>query len=180
MFILVLWYYWNRRRVALWELCYLIVLAFIVFTPLSINDLYVAVMPPGTGRVSFLVDLWHFSVLENIILTVPLGMIIKRQRPYWSLVLAGIACGGFIEITQYIISHLWLMNRSSDINDVIANAVGVVIGGVLWCLYVKLIPNRNWGTLRCLFYLFQFNDFTFEKNDVTLKSLTFCKQNIKC
>ncbi|MCY9806282.1 VanZ family protein [Lentilactobacillus senioris] len=138
MLLLMLWYYRNRVNVSFWAIFYLLALTFIVFTPLSINDFSISVMPPGTGRVSLIIDLWHFSVLENVVLTIPLGVIIKRYRPSWSLLVAGLVTGGLIETTQYVISHLWLLNRSSDINDVIANAVGVMFGGVMYFGYAKM------------------------------------------
>lgn len=138
MILISVWYYRNRRRANLLEFLYLLALAFTVFTPLSITNLNVSIMPPGTGRVSLMVDLWHFSVLENVILTVPLGMMIKRHYPHWSLLIVGLITGGGIECIQYVISHLWLLNRSSDINDVIANAAGVVIGGMMYYIYAKL------------------------------------------
>lgn len=142
MFLILLWYFRSQHRVNSLGVLYLLALVFIVFAPLSINNFEIAVMPPGTGRLSLIVDLCHFSVLENVALTVPLGMLIKHYHPSWSLLLAGLITGGLIETTQYVISHLWLLNRSSDINDVLANALGVIIGGIMYWGYIKMIKNR--------------------------------------
>lgn len=138
MVLMLVWYYRNQHHANPWEILYLLALAFIVFTPLSINNFDISVTSPGIGQVSLVVDLWHFSVLENVVLTIPLGMIIKHHRPGWPLLLAGLVTGTLIESTQYVISHLWLLNRSSDINDVIANALGVIIGGAMYYGYTKV------------------------------------------
>lgn len=128
----------NRKHLHLWEYLYLMAVNVLVFTPLSITDFWISITPLGTGRVSFGVYLWQFSVLENIWLTIPLGAMIAKHRPAWSLIISGLVVGGGIETIQYLISHWWWLNRSSDINDVIANAIGVMIGGVVWKVGSKL------------------------------------------
>ncbi|WP_238706895.1 VanZ family protein [Companilactobacillus halodurans] len=83
--------------------------------------------------------------MENIILTVPLGLLIKRSFPQISIIsmaILGFFIGGGIETTQYYLSHIFLINRTSDINDVIANGIGIVIGAILMITY-ELLTNRK-------------------------------------
>ncbi|MCW3777298.1 VanZ family protein [Levilactobacillus namurensis] len=127
----------NRRHrwIALGTLAYLTGLGAIVFTPLSFSGTAVYVMPAGIGRVNLTqLDVWNLGFFENILMTLPLGFLFKRFWPslsLWGVGFLGLSAGSFIEIAQYILSHHWLINRSSDLNDVLANALGVLMGGLV-------------------------------------------------
>lgn len=126
----------GRQRV--WRLvilAYLTGLGLILFTPISFDGAALYVMPAGTGQVN-LTRLYPQTLgfLENICLTVPLGWLLKQRWPHLSLirlVMLGLLIGGGIETGQYYMSQNWLINRSSDINDVLANALGIATGGLL-------------------------------------------------
>lgn len=139
----------NRRHrwFALVTLAYLTGLSAIVFTPLSFDGTSVYIMPVGIGRVNLTqLDVWNLGFFENIVMTLPLGLLVKWLWPrlsLWSVGLAGVFVGGTIETMQYVLSHHWLINRSSDINDVLANALGVLIGGVLVAGYLRLRTGRR-------------------------------------
>lgn len=88
------------------------------FVPLaSINELL--------NHFYFLVPLKN--ILGNIILFIPLGFILvlkfKRINNLLSVVLVGVLSSTFIEIIQ-----LLLPNRAFDIDDIILNALGSMIG----------------------------------------------------
>ena len=114
-------------------LSYFAGLGIILFTPISFDGSAVYVMPAGYGQVNLTrLSLMNVGFVENIILTVPLGLLMKRAFPNVSLItigIIGLMIGSSIEITQYYMSQYWLINRSSDINDVLANGTGVSLGG---------------------------------------------------
>lgn len=136
----------EKRRFDLISLVYLTFLGTIVFTPISFDGSAVYVMPAGIGSVNLhQLEIFEIGFAENIILTVPLGFLLKRWLPQTSLIsmiLLGFVVGGGIETTQYFLSHWFLINRTSDINDVISNAIGVVIGAILMVAY-EYIVNRK-------------------------------------
>lgn len=129
----------KRRWIAGLILVYFTGLATILFTPISIDGTAPYLMPLGVGRVNLTrLALFNLGFLENIILTVPLGLLIKAALPKLPLLgvsFVGLFVGSSIETTQYILSHHFLINRSSDINDVLANALGILIGGILMASY---------------------------------------------
>ena len=123
-------------------LIYLTGLGVILFTPISFNDTSVYLMGPGTGQVNKTRLYLHgLGFIENIILTIPLGMLLKKlvsQLPILLLTIIGLIISSGIEISQYYLSQNLLINRSSDINDIIANTLGVFIGGLIIVIYNQL------------------------------------------
>lgn len=126
-------------------LSYFTGLGVILFTPLSFDGTAVYVMPAGTGQVNLTqLDLLNVGFGQNIILTMPLGLLIKRAFPHASLLmvgLLGLMIGSSIEMTQHYLSIYWLINRSSDINDVLANGIGVALGGVVMAGVAHAFPR---------------------------------------
>lgn len=125
----------RQRAWRLVKLAYFTGLGLILFTPISVDGAALYVMPAGTGQVN-LARLYPQTLgfLENICLTVPLGWLLKQRWPrlsLMSLIILGLLIGGGIETAQYYMSQAWLINRSSDINDVLANALGIATGGLL-------------------------------------------------
>lgn len=120
---------------------YLTGLGIILFTPISFDGLRVYIMDPGIGHVNkSRLYLHGLGFLENIVLTVPLGIILKKfvpQLPIIFLALIGVILSGGIEITQYYLSQNFFINRSSDINDVISNTLGVVIGCLIMVFHAQ-------------------------------------------
>ncbi|MFD1420834.1 VanZ family protein [Lactiplantibacillus songbeiensis] len=132
----------RHRWLALLKLAYFTGLATILFTPISFSGTSLYMMPIGIGRVNL--TNFSFSNLgfwENVILTLPLGLLLKRMWPRLSLFgvgFVGLMIGSSIEITQYFLAHHYLINRSSDINDILANALGILIGGLVIAGYLRL------------------------------------------
>ena len=137
----------EKKRFNLVSLVYLTFLAIILFTPISFDGSSVYVMPAGIGQVNLhKLDILELGFAENIILTVPLGFLIKYYLPKISIIsmaLVGFFNGGLIETTQFFLSHIFLINRTSDINDVIANALGIVVGSILMIAYEKIIEKTS-------------------------------------
>ncbi|WP_125769485.1 VanZ family protein [Companilactobacillus furfuricola] len=130
-----------HRSFSLLGVMYLMLLEIIVFTPFSFDGSQIYLMQAGIGKVNlFQLDIFELGFFENILLTVPLGMLIKSYFSEISLsdtAIIGVFVGSWIEITQYYLSHAFLINRSSDINDVIANALGIIVGAVM----VRVVIN---------------------------------------
>lgn len=137
----------EKRRFNLISLVYLTFLATILFTPISFDGSSVYVMPAGIGQVNLhKLNILELGFAENIILTVPLGFLIKYYLPKISIIsmaLAGFLIGSLIETAQFFLSHIFLINRTSDINDVIANALGIVIGAILLIIYEKITEKST-------------------------------------
>ncbi|WP_203638274.1 VanZ family protein [Levilactobacillus wangkuiensis] len=137
----------KHRWFALLVLSYLTGLAAILFTPISFDGTGIYIMPIGIGRVNLTnLDVFNLGFLENIILTIPLGLLLKWALPKLSLFgvgFCGLFVGSSVETIQYVLSHHWLINRSSDINDVLANALGIVIGGLAVAAFYRLTASHR-------------------------------------
>lgn len=129
----------EKRQFSLISLIYLTLLGTILFTPVSFDGASVYVMSAGIGQVNLhQLDIFDVGFVENIILTIPLGFLIKQNFSHTSIIsmaISGFMIGSGIETMQYYLSHIFLINRTSDINDVLANALGIVIGAILMMIY---------------------------------------------
>ncbi|GAB5055980.1 VanZ family protein [Companilactobacillus alimentarius] len=118
---------------------YTMYLLAVLFMPIASNGLVIHLTTPRVGRVNLQeLQLTNLEFVENIIMTVPLGVIIKKyfsKLPLTLIAILGIILSGSFETVQYVLSHLFLINRTSDINDVISNTLGIVIGAILMLLY---------------------------------------------
>jgi glycopeptide antibiotics resistance protein len=121
------------------------VVSVVVFPfPISIPNpdfkLRVNLFPFRFGDCSFLV-LCIRNIYENILLTIPFGFginFIARVKP-GNVVWLAIAVGLTFEITQLVISLIFKSAfRAVDINDVILNATGVVLGYGIYRTFVWL------------------------------------------
>lgn len=77
------------------------------------------------------------NFLLNIAMTVPLGVLVPvltRRRSLRAVLTVGLATSVGIEVTQFLCLRLLSGGRSSDIDDVIANVLGVGIGYALYRL----------------------------------------------
>ncbi|WP_125589960.1 VanZ family protein [Companilactobacillus jidongensis] len=140
----------NRRRISLVSLMYITFLGMILFTPMSFDGTGVYIMPAGVGSVNLYHIYYDLGFIENIVLTIPLGFLIKKgfsQVSLSSMIPVGLMTGAVIETTQYYLSHAFLINRTSDISDVVANGIGIFVGAILLLVYQytyerQLLDNR--------------------------------------
>ncbi|MFH5810591.1 VanZ family protein [Companilactobacillus sp. FL22-1] len=133
-----------KRRIAFLSLIYMTLLGTILFTPFSFDGVGVYVMPAGTGSVNLYHIYYDLGFVENIALTVPLGFLLKRafnKIPWITMAPIGLMIGATIETMQYYLSHLYLINRTSDISDVVANGIGIVIGATLVLVYRYVVEE---------------------------------------
>jgi glycopeptide antibiotics resistance protein len=73
----------------------------------------------------------------NVLVFVPFGLLLPAIWPrldgFWRMVLAGVAVGVSIELTQLAVSlAVGSWYRMSDVDDVILNTAGVLLGYGLW------------------------------------------------
>ncbi|MFD1419156.1 VanZ family protein [Companilactobacillus keshanensis] len=128
----------DKRRMALFSLGYLTFIGVILFTPMSFDGRSVYVMPAGVGSVNLHQIYYDLGFIENIILTIPLGFLIKEylsEISLFDIIPVGLIIGTTIETLQYGLSHVFLINRTSDISDVVSNGVGIFIGASLFLIY---------------------------------------------
>jgi glycopeptide antibiotics resistance protein len=82
------------------------------------------------------------QVVGNILLFVPLGLFLpltlERFRTFKAVVFAGLLASVGIELLQlcFLLAHL--MNRAADVDDVILNTTGAVIGYAVWALFRRV------------------------------------------
>ena len=82
---------------------------------------------------------WHvYMLLGNMIMFMPIGFfaaLLWREPRWWKSLLAGACSSLFVETVQFFIG------RSSDIDDVILNALGALCGFWVFCLLRSLAPR---------------------------------------
>ena len=87
-----------------------------------------------------------FMLLGNIIMFMPLGFfpaLLWRKWRWWKSLLAGFCASASIEFIQFFIG------RSTDIDDVILNTTGALVGFWIFCLLRLLLPTRFTEKFQC-------------------------------
>ena len=120
----------NSRRTA----CYLTM------------SVYLAAVDAVVGLPSLLYIRFDGNSLLNVLLFVPLGFFLpvlwKRFRSFLRTVLFGLGFSACIELLQLFTF------RATDINDLMTNTVGTILGWCLGRLVLKLFPSirPSWKT----------------------------------
>jgi len=105
------------------------------------------VLPLNEAKTVFLSDTYVVKIrldyLSHVFLFLPLLLLSKIAFPttgYYCIILAGIIYAGLCEGLQYLLPY-----RSFNINDLIANVIGVFTGIVLMVkpVYGKMFGNVN-------------------------------------
>lgn len=83
----------------------------------------------------------------NVLVFVPFGLLLPAIWPrldgVWRMALVGLAVGLSIELTQLVVSlALGSWHRMSDVDDVILNTAGVLLGYALWRALRRRAPQR--------------------------------------
>jgi glycopeptide antibiotics resistance protein len=85
---------------------------------------------------------WTRQVLGNLGLLLPIGLLGPIVFPplgqWWRVLLVALAISTAIEVTQ-----LWIPDRSADIDDVIVNVTGAVLGFGLYRLARSFAPAAS-------------------------------------
>ena len=98
------------------------------------------------------IPVWQFDKLIHSIIYLVLSILLlmpfsvqyitnkKRLKTQLIIILVGISYGGFMEILQ----HYIFINRSGNLYDFIANAIGAIIGVLIYPHIIKLLPINKW------------------------------------
>jgi glycopeptide antibiotics resistance protein len=82
------------------------------------------------------------EIIPNIVVFIPLGIFtpiaFKQMRKWFRAALFACLVPFCIEFFQYFIG------RSSDIDDFIANFLGIIIGYVIFKIFCALFKNKTW------------------------------------
>jgi glycopeptide antibiotics resistance protein len=101
----------------------------------------------GVGLLGTLTSFATLQVVFNVLLFIPLGVIVRGffSRGLPIAVGAGIGASLLIELTQY--TGIWgiysCAYRLADVDDVIANTLGALIGGVLGPVVLAWMPRER-------------------------------------
>jgi glycopeptide antibiotics resistance protein len=101
----------------------------------------------GDGVLATLASPAMLQVVFNVLLFMPLGIIARGfySRGLASTVLIGVAASVFIEATQY--TAIWGLYRCSyrlaDVDDVLTNTLGMLLGGLLAPLVLSWMPRER-------------------------------------
>ena len=140
---------WDKsvpQRVTLYSaVFYFFSVAVLCFTPLRFVGHHVIPLVEGIGHVNLQalrgIDPTFYL---NIVMAVPLGiyygLLIPRAN-ILKVLLVGLLASTLVEVTQYLLNHSILLNRSVDINDVISNVLGVLIGYIVLRAVGFLFPK---------------------------------------
>ncbi|MCP2638447.1 VanZ family protein [Microbacterium sp. HD4P20] len=110
-----------------------------------IDDLRGTTGRPGRGALN---DPAVLQLLLNVLLFVPLGFFLRvlGGRGILFALLVGLGVSALVETTQ--LTGVWWLYpcayRVFDVDDLLANTVGALLGSVL----ALLVPRRHWGTPR--------------------------------
>lgn len=111
----------------------------------SLND--IAEVVAQSGLSASLTSPVILQVVFNVLLFVPLGLALRGyfERSFLTTVLAGLVTSVAIETTQY--TGLWGLYecayRVADIDDIITNTLGTLIGAALAPLLLAFMPRKR-------------------------------------
>ncbi|WP_232365334.1 VanZ family protein [Lentilactobacillus fungorum] len=128
---------------------YVMAIGYLTLAPTSyafVKNQQVTVMMVGSAPVN-LIPFWSTTAdfYQNMIMMVPLGGYLALLVPTFKLkdvVLTGILVSIGIETLQFVLDLTINLSRWVDVNDVLTNAPGVVIGWLLIVL-IKHTPLRK-------------------------------------
>ncbi|WP_160166026.1 VanZ family protein [Actinoplanes sp. OR16] len=83
------------------------------------------------------------TFVANIVMFLPLGALLAvtdRTRTARQIALTALACSAAIEVVQFLTNVLVSSGRQADVNDLIANTIGGVLGFLAWrAISVRLV-----------------------------------------
>lgn len=107
---------------------------------------------PNHFTFGYMIRHLESNLIGNILLLLPLGFFLptlwRKFRSFKRTVLIGILSSLSIETAQYILAYLGLSSgRASDIDDVILNSIGVIIGYMVFkVIYYGIRCFRRYST----------------------------------
>lgn len=127
---------------------YLLCMSHLVFFPIDVNLGKYANQIPWYRTINFIpiltIDLKTF--LLNIIMLIPFGMYLPflgKTYTIKQIAKRGLVLSLSIELTQLLIRGTLGSGRSTDINDLLANTLGAVIGFLIVQSILKVQPIKH-------------------------------------
>lgn len=128
---------------------------------------------PNINFIPFSNEIDIVGYLQNILLFIPFGILIpflwRKYEKLFYIFISAFSFSMFIEITQL------LNNRSTDVDDLILNTIGGLIGYGIYKISVRIIKSKNesfnyfkWEPIIYIAVIFMgrfllFNEFGFAK-----------------
>ncbi|MEN1985627.1 VanZ family protein [Paenibacillus hubeiensis] len=142
----------KKNKITLLEVlffCYALGVIYFVFLPIELTFGIHRNQAPWYSSINFIpiltIDMTSFIL--NIILFMPLGVFVwLAPRGIFSLKQAiriGLTVSFGIEFMQLILKLILGSSRSIDINDLIANTIGCVVGYLIIQQVIKIGPIKN-------------------------------------
>lgn len=93
--------------------------------------------PQTHFSLAFKIKFLSKNLVGNLFLLVPIGILMPilwtRMRNFWKTVIIGASISLIIELLQYVLAYLGFgWGRATDIDDLILNTLGVMIGYVIF------------------------------------------------
>jgi len=139
------WLVLRRRRtftwprlILVWTAClYLLGVLAVTLLPLQVAVGAYGNQAPWYDRGNFipLVTIDARTFLLNIVLTIPLGLLLPlltRARDTGQVVVRALLLSGTVEVVQYATDVLISSGRTADVNDLLANTLGALLGYLVW------------------------------------------------
>lgn len=148
---------WKREmRLLLFYICIIVIARFVYF-PLHHVDGQIGTLvfdpdrlvPPWLNLTPLTFtyqryDGWQVNVIGNVGMFIPVGIILpicfKKLKNVFTVTLAGFGLSLFIELSQ-----LLLYDHSTDIDDLILNSTGALIGAIIYFLVVIIRRRKSKG-----------------------------------
>ena len=122
------------------------------FLPVILWALVIALLSGFPGNKIPDVPVWNIDKLIHIGMYLPLSFFLflalnsqypKPKNRYLFICFVVVSCifyGGIMEILQ----HYIFINRSGNVYDFIANAIGSILGVLIYPYIIKLLPVHKW------------------------------------
>ncbi|MBR5336759.1 MAG: VanZ family protein [Lachnospiraceae bacterium] len=141
---------WKRElRLLLFYICIIVIARFVYF-PLHRIDGQIGtlifdpkrIIPPWLNLDPFTFihqryDGWQINIIGNVTMFIPVGIILpvcfKKLDNVAKVTLAGFGMSLFIELSQFL-----FYDRGTDVDDLILNTAGVLIGAVLYFIFRRI------------------------------------------
>lgn len=130
----------TKRTIAL-ILLFFYLLTVYMSTVIDRNKIYISALssqPFLSWKKAFYGNRHHIQmIIENIIMIMPIGLVIplinRTKNTFWKTIIIGFGFSLFIETSQYI-----LRRGIFEVDDIINNTIGVIIGCIVSAFYLKI------------------------------------------
>jgi glycopeptide antibiotics resistance protein len=90
------------------------------------------------------ISLQIINLVGNVVIFIPIGIfasLLLKKNSFLKMLFIGFASTLFIETMQLILSINGIISRSFDVDDLLLNTIGVLIGYIIWAITFKLYQH---------------------------------------